>query len=57
MSDIEMAAAAFPHVARPCDLDRCARFHIAALVQIALMPIALGCLMCFFAALWFGIRG
>jgi hypothetical protein len=29
----------------------------AALIQIALMPIALGCLMCFFAVLWLSVRG
>ena len=29
----------------------------AALIQIAVMPIALGCLMCFFAVLWLGVRG
>lgn len=28
-----------------------------ALMQIAFMPIALGCLMCFLAALWLGVRG
>lgn len=27
-----------------------------ALIQIALMPMLLGCLMCFFAALWLSIR-
>jgi len=29
----------------------------AALMQIAFMPIALGCLMCFFAVFWLSIRG
>ena len=29
----------------------------AALVQIALMPVLLGGLMCFFAAVWLGVRG
>jgi hypothetical protein len=29
----------------------------ATLTQIALMPIALGCVMCYFAVLWRGIRG
>lgn len=28
-----------------------------ALAQIAFMPIALGCLMCFFAVLWLSVRG
>jgi hypothetical protein len=28
-----------------------------ALIQIAVMPIGLGCLMCFFAVLWRGVRG
>jgi hypothetical protein len=28
-----------------------------ALIQIAVMPIALGCLMCFFAVLWRWVRG
>jgi hypothetical protein len=29
----------------------------AARTQIALMPIALGCAMCYFAVLWLGTRG
>jgi hypothetical protein len=29
----------------------------AALIQIAVMPITLGCLMCFFAVVWLGVRG
>jgi hypothetical protein len=29
----------------------------AALIQIAVMPIALGCLMCFFAVFWLSVRG
>ena len=29
----------------------------AALMQIAFLPIVLGCLMCFFAAAWLGVRG